>query len=215
MTANIVPLAFGTETDSSIIGPAYRAGIVGIKPTVGLTSRSGVIPISENMDSVGPFGRTVYDAVLGLNAIVLSDEHDPATQVPERVRELDYTKFISDKSALNGARFGLPWKRCWDSVPRDQLAAAQRVLDAIEVIGGALVRTDFPSAEERIPEHGKWDWYVFLSQKTFFHDPNFQWLIPHCLQVSIKFSHPYPLCPKAQPVAMMDSILPACCIHSL
>ena len=63
VSTNIVPLSFGTETDTSIIGPASMNGIVGIKPTVGLTSMDGIIPISKNMDTVGPFGRTVADAV--------------------------------------------------------------------------------------------------------------------------------------------------------
>lgn len=69
MFTNIVPLALGTETNTSIIGPASLNGSVGIKPTVGLTSRDGVIPISRNMDSDGTFGRTVADAPHGLNVI--------------------------------------------------------------------------------------------------------------------------------------------------
>lgn len=79
VSANVVPLSLGTETDSSIIGPASINGVVGIKPTVGLTSRNGVIPISENMDSVGTFGRTVADAVHGLDLIAGQDERDTFT----------------------------------------------------------------------------------------------------------------------------------------
>ena len=110
------------------------------------------------MDSVGTFGRCVYDAVLGLNTITKPDDRDEATMNPSRVCEADYTTFISNKSILNGAKFGLPWKRCWEFVSKDQMTIAQRVLDAIEQAGAQIIRTEFPSAEERIPEDGEWDW---------------------------------------------------------
>lgn len=72
VSASIVPLAFGTETDSSIIGPASINGVVGIKPTVGLTSRSGVIPISKNLDTVGSFGKFYRASVAPLISLVES-----------------------------------------------------------------------------------------------------------------------------------------------
>ena len=76
---NVCTVAIGTETDSSIISPAQRANIVGIKPTVGLTSRAGVIPLSSHQDTVGVFGRTVADAVRGLDAIYGMDYRDKRT----------------------------------------------------------------------------------------------------------------------------------------
>ena len=111
-----VPLAFGTETDTSIIGPAAINGIVGVKPTVGLTSRSGVIPISKHFDTVGSFGRTVADAVHRLNAIVSPDDDDALTLNPQRPDKEDYSAFLASRSALKGARFGLPYTRCWECV---------------------------------------------------------------------------------------------------
>jgi amidase len=75
----MVALAYGTETDGSVISPAERSNIVGIKPTVGLTSRAGVIPESRHQDTVGAFGRSVKDAVLALETIVGVDERDDAT----------------------------------------------------------------------------------------------------------------------------------------
>lgn len=158
MSANIVPLAIGTETDTSIIGPAIVNGVVGIKPTVGLTSRSGVIPISENLDTVGPFGRTVADAVHGLNAIAGVDEHDPFTLSPLRPQVKDYSQFLSSRTALKGAKFGLPWNRCWEVVPEDLKEACQKVFDAIRKAGGEVLRTDFPCAEDRIATDGRWNW---------------------------------------------------------
>ena len=158
VSANIVPLAFGTETDTSIIGPASANGVVGIKPTVGLTSRDGVIPISENLDTVGPIGRTVADAVYGLNVICGSDDRDEFTWSPSRVLQ-DYTKFLSSKRILNGAVFGLPWNRCWDCVPEDHKPLALKVFNAIEEAGGEILRTEFPCANERIAPDGIWNWY--------------------------------------------------------
>ena len=80
VSANLVPISLGTETDTSVIGPALMNGVVGIKPTVGLTSRSGVIPISRSMDTVGCFGRTVLDAAYTLTAIAGPDGRDDATK---------------------------------------------------------------------------------------------------------------------------------------
>ncbi len=153
-----VLISLGTETDTSIIGPANYNGVVGIKPTVGLTSRAGTIPISENLDTVGSFGRTVADAVHGLSAIVGPDEDDPMTLVPSRNYEQDYSKFLASRMALKGARFGLPWIRYWDSVGRAEKDVALQIFEAIENAGGKIIRTDFPCAEERIASDGTWDW---------------------------------------------------------
>jgi amidase len=161
VSANIVPLSFGTETDSSIVGPASINGIVGIKPTVGLTSRNGVIPISANLDTVGSFGRTVADAVHGFNAIVGADNRDTHTLNPSRPPEQNYLLHLSTKAALQGAKFGLPWKRCWELVPEDLKRVASRVFNAIAEAGGEVMRTEFPCADERIGGDGRWNWYFY------------------------------------------------------
>lgn len=158
VSANIVPLSFGTETDSSIIGPASINGIVGIKPTVGLTSRAGVIPISKSMDTVGSFGRTVADAVHGLNVIVSVDQRDPMTCSSSRSQRQNYSEYLTTKASLKGARFGLPNKRCWELVIKNIKEVAVKVLEAIQEAGASVVEVDFPCAEDRIPEDGKWDW---------------------------------------------------------
>lgn len=158
VSANIVPLSFGTETDTSIIGPASINGIVGIKPTVGLTSRAGIIPISKSMDTVGSFGKTVVDAVHGLNAIVGVDDRDVMTCSASRSQRKDYSKFLTTKASLKGARFGLPIKRCWEFVVTDIKETALKVLEAIQDAGANVVEVDFHCAEDRIPANGKWDW---------------------------------------------------------
>ncbi|KAL8949284.1 MAG: hypothetical protein Q9222_004590 [Ikaeria aurantiellina] len=154
----MVPLTFGSETDGSIIGPAQINSAVGIKPTPGLTSRTGIIPSSQTLDTVGPFGRSVRDAVLGLNAIVGQDERDPLTMCSLRHEERDYTQFLSDKKSLCGAKFGLPSKRCWEFVKEDQKKVATRILDGIVEAGAEIIHVDYPCAEERIAANGKWDW---------------------------------------------------------
>ena len=107
VAANLVAVSVGTETDGSIISPAGVNGVVGIKPTVGLTSRAGVIPISATQDTVGPFGRTVADAAALLGAMTGIDPRDPATQASARHAHTDYTRFLSE-DGLRGARIGVP-----------------------------------------------------------------------------------------------------------
>jgi amidase len=106
VAANLVTVSLGTETDGSILGPASANGVVGIKPTVGLTSRSGVIPIAHSQDTVGPFARTVTDAAIVLGAITGIDEHDPATSAREDKFYYDYTQFLA-ADGLRGARIGV------------------------------------------------------------------------------------------------------------
>lgn len=158
VSANIVPLSLGTETDTSIIGPASINGIVGIKPTVGLTSRTGIIPISNSMDTVGSFGRTVADAVHALNVIVGMDERDTMTCSASRPRQQDYAEYLTTKASLEGARFGLPNKRCWELVTEDIRETARKLLEAIHEAGADIIEVDFPCAEDRIPADGNWDW---------------------------------------------------------
>ena len=158
VSSNIVPLAFGTETDTSIIGPALASGVVGIKPTVGLTSRGGVIPISETQDSLGPYGRTVADAARALDVIAGADENDPYSTVAERQQSPSYFKCLADRHALKGARFGLPLHRCWEVAPQPQRRVAEKVLGWIVEAGAQIIPVEMPCAEERLHEDGHWDW---------------------------------------------------------
>ncbi len=98
--------AIGTETDGSVVIPAAMNGIVGIKPTVGLVGRTGIIPIAASQDTAGPMARTVADAAAILNAIAGGDPADPATAEAGRRRAADYTAFL-DSGALEGARIGV------------------------------------------------------------------------------------------------------------
>lgn len=106
VSANFVAAAIGTETDGSIVCPSNANGIVGIKPTVGLVSRAGIIPIADSQDTAGPMARTVRDAVLVLGVIAGTDPRDPATAEADSRGLADYTPFL-DADGLEGARIGV------------------------------------------------------------------------------------------------------------
>lgn len=106
VSANLVAAAIGTETDGSIVCPSSANGIVGIKTTVGLVSRAGIVPISATQDTAGPMTRTVRDAALVLGVIAGVDPRDPATAASEPRRVNDYTSFL-DENGLNGVRVGV------------------------------------------------------------------------------------------------------------
>lgn len=104
--ANFCAVAIGTETDGSIVCPSTANGIVGIKPTVGLVSRAGIIPIAHTQDTAGPMARTVADGAAVLGALVGIDPRDPATAASAGKFYTDYTQFL-DKDGLKGARIGI------------------------------------------------------------------------------------------------------------
>ncbi|MDX9957079.1 MAG: amidase [Spirochaetia bacterium] len=106
VAAGFCVAAVGTETDGSIVCPAAMNGIVGLKPTLGLVSRSGIIPIAHSQDTAGPMARTVADAALLLGCLAGIDPEDAATAAAEGHLQPDYTRFL-DKDALRGARLGV------------------------------------------------------------------------------------------------------------
>jgi amidase len=106
VSANLCAAALGTETDGSIVSPASINGIVGIKPTVGLVSRSGVIPISHRQDTAGPMARSVRDVAILLGVLTETDPQDPETRAGAGQAYPDYTRFL-DPHGLAGARIGV------------------------------------------------------------------------------------------------------------
>lgn len=144
IAADLAPLAVGTETDGSIVCPSSINGLAGIKPTVGLVSRSGVIPISATQDTAGPMARSVADAVALLNALAGADPKDAATTVKSRPADIDYRQFLKADS-LRGARIGVARNLAGfdDRVDKlfDQAIEAMRaqgaiIVDKVEVKGG-------------------------------------------------------------------------------
>ena len=106
VAANLCTVAIGTETDGSIVCPSSANGIVGIKPTLGLVSRAGVIPIAHSQDTAGPMTRTVRDAAIVLNVIAGVDARDGATSSLSTGQPVDYTRYL-DANGLRGARIGI------------------------------------------------------------------------------------------------------------
>jgi len=123
VAAGLAPLSIGTETDGSILSPASACGVVGLKPTVGLISREGIVPISAAQDTAGPMTRCVADAAVLLTALAGPDPGDPAT-AHAASRPADYAALL-DAGALSGARLGI-----WRDGSKSVIPAAVGVLDA-------------------------------------------------------------------------------------
>ncbi|MEO8160562.1 MAG: amidase [Arenimonas sp.] len=147
IAASLAAIGVGTETDGSIICPSSVAGLVGLKPTVGLVSRNGIIPISSSQDTAGPMARSVADAALMLGAMAGVDEADPAGHAAAGNIPPDYSSFLK-ADALKGKRFGLLRDAMgWDP---NVDAAMERAASAIKAAGGEVV-------DVKIKSYGKWD----------------------------------------------------------
>ena len=136
VSANLCALAVGTETDGSIVCPSSANGIVGIKPTLGLVSRSGIIPIAHSQDTAGPMARTVTDATVLLGALTGVDPEDGLTAESRGKALADYTRFL-DPKGLAGARIGAARKFFGFSDAVDELM--ETAMDAMKRAGATVV----------------------------------------------------------------------------
>ena len=174
VSANLTAIALGTETNGSLVSPAAINGIVAIKPTVGLTSRAGVIPISATQDTVGVMGRTVSDAAMALGSLTGVDPRDPATEASEGQSHTDYTQFF-DAGALQGARIGVPRNAGFTGYSPETDAIFEQALDALRALGAEIVDpADIPTAEalnevpgafERLQYEFKRDLNLYLEER--------------------------------------------------
>src|SRR5579883_1312689 len=150
VAAGLCAAAIGTETSGSLLSPATQNSLVTVKPTVGLISRAGIIPISHSQDTAGPLTRTVRDAALLLNVLAARDPLDRATR--HQKRPADYTRHLG-KDGLKGACIGVP------SDLRDPLndaffsplsarsrAVMDRAIEALKDLGATIVRANIPTA---------------------------------------------------------------------
>lgn len=150
VASNFTTVAIGTETSGSILSPASQNSIVGIKPTVGLISRSGVIPIAHSQDTAGPMARTVTDATILLGALVEADEKDPVTMSKPDSTLTDYTAFL-DPNGLKGVRIGVP-REYYQSLSEDKIALINEAIDKLKKEGAIIIDpVTIPSASS------KWD----------------------------------------------------------
>jgi amidase len=147
VAASLASIGVGTETDGSIICPSAVAGLVGLKPTVGLISRTGIIPISVSQDTAGPMGRSVTDVALLLTALAGADASDPAGPPAAAHIDPDYASALSTE-ALRGTRVGILRKAM--GYHPDVDAATERAIAAIRQAGGEAV-------DVNVRTYGQWD----------------------------------------------------------
>ena len=148
VAACLCAAAIGSETDGSVTSPSAINGLAGIKPTVGLLSRSGIIPISVSQDTAGPMARTVREVAILLSAMSGVDPNDPATTVPERKADADYTRFL-DPAGLDGARLGIARKFFENNAPIN--AFLSNCVDALKKAGAEVIDP------ADLPTHGQID----------------------------------------------------------
>lgn len=146
--ANLCAAAIGTETDGSVVCPSSANSLVGIKPTVGLVSRAGIIPIAHSQDTAGPMARTVADAAAILGVLTGVDPRDPATKESSGKALTDYTRFL-DKNGLSGARLGIVRKSFGFSDRVDRLL--NNLIDEMKKMGAVVIDP------ANIPTAGKFD----------------------------------------------------------
>jgi amidase len=139
VSANLCAIAIGTETNGSIACPSSINGVVGIKPTVGLWSRSGIIPISATQDTAGPMTRTVKDAAILLGALTGIDERDPATASSKGKSQTDYTSFLK-ADGLKGKRIGI--EKSYLKVHEGVDAILSKALDQMKNAGAEVIEVD-------------------------------------------------------------------------
>jgi amidase len=148
VSANLCVVGIGTETDGSVVCPSSANGLAGLKPTVGLASRSGIIPISHTQDTPGPMARTVRDVAILLGAMAGADPEDKATAASRGHIQPDYTKYL-DPNGLKGARIGVVRKYFGFNDAVDQLMDS--VIDEMKRAGAEIVDP------ANIPTLGKFD----------------------------------------------------------
>jgi len=156
VAANLCSVAVGTETDGSVVCPSHQNGIVGIKPTVGLVSRSGIVPISSTQDTAGPMARTVADAVILLGAIIGIDPRDPITNESKGKSHTDYTEFLDD-DGLKDSRIGVIRTLFGFDVRVDEIL--EQCIETMKKKGAVIIDPiEIPSAKE----HWDYEYQVLL-----------------------------------------------------
>jgi len=152
VTSNFTAAAIGTETSGSILSPSSANGVVGIKPTVGLISRAGIIPISASQDTAGPMARTVRDTAIVLEALTGVDRNDPATFPSVGQSYTNYTQFLNP-NGLIGARIGVPRDPndptnnvYYGSLNSQQTAIMNAVIEQLKSLGATIVEANIPTA---------------------------------------------------------------------
>lgn len=148
VAANLCAVSVGTETSGSIISPASSNSIAGIKPTLGMISRTGIIPLAHSQDTAGPIARTVEDAAILLGFMLGIDPSDPATFVSKGKTVSDYTQYL-DKNDLKGARIGIP-QYVYKDMEENEKEMLQCCIDEIKQLGAEVVEDKNIDVYDRI-----------------------------------------------------------------
>lgn len=138
VAASLCAAAVGTETCGSILSPSWRNGIVGLKPTVGLISRGGIVPLASSQDTAGPMGRTVEDVAILFGGLVGEDPADPATWYRDDQRETDYRKYL-DPNGLKGKRIGVN-RAVLSGLSEEEQELFESAVKVLEAQGAELVQ---------------------------------------------------------------------------
>jgi amidase len=204
-SADLATVAVGTETDGSIVCPSGANAVVGVKPTVGLLSRSGIVPISADQDTAGPMTRNVTDAAVVLGAMTGVDPDDAATAAQVGNAFSDYTQFL-DADALDGARIGV-WRQGNFGVVPEVDAIMEATIDELESLGATIVDpADIPIEPAFEPEFAallcefKDDIAAYLQTFT---DPPY----PQTLQDLIDFNNDHPELESGAPESNWNSLI--------
>ena len=146
IAANFAAVAVGTETSGSILNPSCQNSLVGIKPTVGLVSRRGIIPIAHTQDTAGPMARTVEDAAILLNVLCEKDEQDPITGT-NRFSDFDFTEFLL-KDGLKGKRIGIASNGFLELLSEEKQKVVAAALEVLKSSGAEVIeQIEIPSAK--------------------------------------------------------------------
>lgn len=188
VASNLCVVAIGTETDGSVVCPSQINGIVGIKPSIGLISRNGIIPISHTQDTAGPMGRTVVDAAILLGVLIGTDPDDIGSQ-QAHLGHSDYTQFL-DKDGLKGARLGWSKKFIGQHPKLDKVL--RKTLQSLRDLGAEIVEfKEYPEVEGL----GKAEFSVLLYEYKEYLNKYLDNLSPevkvHSIKELIEFNEKY------------------------
>ncbi|UTR08810.1 amidase family protein [Evansella sp. LMS18] len=138
IAAGLAAAAVGTETSGSIISPASQHSLIGVKPTVGLISRTGIIPISHTQDTAGPMTKTVKDAAILLSTLAEADKEDPITETNTEFSGVDFTEFL-DGNGLNGVKVAVARETYFEYLTDEKKEILDRALSVLETQGATLI----------------------------------------------------------------------------
>lgn len=151
MSAGFAAASLGSDTEGSIVSPANRAALYGLRPSTGITSRTGVVPISSSQDTTGPLAKSAWDIAALLEIMVAHDPEDSYSLAAEPYRHRNYTQFL-DNDGLSGLRIGIPrepfWNQTFNGYRPEINAGLEATFSRMRELGATIIDPiEFPNAE--------------------------------------------------------------------